>query len=290
MENFRYVRPGSIEEACRLLREHGERARPLAGGQSLLILMKSGVVRPEVVISLRGLAGLRAIREADGGLALGATAIHASVAASSLVRARAPLLAEAAAQIGSPAIRQMGTIGGSLSQADPAADLPPALLCLDARLAVAKAGAIRELPVAEFLRGYYETAMDPDELLTEVRLPALAGGSGSAFLKLRRQATDMATVCVAALVVLDAQGVCREARIGVGAASAAAYRATEAEVVLRGTRLGAAELEEAGRLAQQRAEPATDHRGGAEYKRAMVRVLTARALAQATERARGTGR
>lgn len=287
MQNFRYVRPETVEEACRLLAEHRERARPLAGGQSLLILMKSGLVRPDVIISLRRLAVLRAIREADGGLVVGATATHAAVAASPLVRARAPLLAEAAAQIATPAIREAGTLGGSLSQADPAADLPPALLCLGARLAVTRAGGARELPLAEFLRGYYETSMAPEELLTDVRIPPPLAGSGGAFLKLRRQATDMATVCVAALVALDGQGVCREARIGVGAAGPTAYRAAEAEALLRGTRLGAADLAEAGRLAERRAAPATDHRGGADYKRAMVRVLTGRALAQAAERARG---
>ncbi len=282
---FEYHRPSSLEEALDLLARHGEDAKVLAGGQSLIPLMKLRLATPGHLVDLNRVAGLDAIAEEGGALRIGALTRHAQLAASDLIAARYPTIAAAAPKIADPLVRNLGTIGGSLVHHDPAGDLGSVMLALGASVVLRSASGERELPVSDFLVDTFTTAIRPDEVLTEVRVPAPAGRQGGTYLKLERKVGDFATVAVAVHLAMDDGRVAR-AGIGLTAVGPRNLRAAEAEALLAGAEPSEEALAEAGRLAAAAAEPVSDVRGSAEYKRHVVEVFVRRGLAQALEQAR----
>jgi aerobic carbon-monoxide dehydrogenase medium subunit len=287
MNDFDYRSPRSLDEALAVLGEYGEDARVVAGGTALVTMMRQRLVHPRCLVSLRDVQGLGRI-EANGGLRLGALVTHREAETSPLVRERIPVLAETFRRVATVRIRHMATVGGALAHGDPNQDPPVTLLALGATVEIRGARASRELPVTDFFRDYYETALEPGELVTAVTAPAPPAGSGTAFLKfLPRTADDYATVAAAAIVTLEPDGVrCREARIALGSVGVTPLRATSAEALLRGESLGEGLLHAAGEAAKTAVDPLSDHRGSAAYKREMTGVMVGRVLGQAWEAAR----
>jgi carbon-monoxide dehydrogenase medium subunit len=278
---FDYVEPATLDEALALLAEDPEDTLAMAGGTSLVILMKQELIRPARIIGLRRIAPLRAIDVigAAGGLRLGALATHQALARHDAVRAHAPALAATFAGVATVRIREQGTLGGNLAHADPAQDPPVTLLALDG-VAVAQAkGRTRRIPLDELFVDLFETALEPDELLVRVELPPLPAGARATYKKfLPATLDDYATVSVAAVVATDANGACTHARIALGGAGPVPLRAREAERSLVGRRLDDDAIREAAALAAAATDPIDDLRGSAEYKRAMAGVWTERAL------------
>jgi carbon-monoxide dehydrogenase medium subunit len=285
---FDYRTPHTVDEALALLREHGDDARVVAGGTALVTMMRQRLVLPDCLVSLRDVEGLNRIEAASGGIRLGALVTHRQAEVSPLVAERLPVLAEAFRRVATVRIRHMATVGGSLAHADPNQDPPVTLMALDAKVEIRRAGGRRELPLSGFFRDYYETALEPGELITAVTVPPLPPASGAAFIKfLPRSAEDYATVAVAAIVTLEAGGGrCREARIALGSVAPTPLRAAKAEALLRGGQLDEQLLRAAGAAAKDEVNPLTDHRGSAAYKREMTAVMVGRALTQAWEAAR----
>ena len=283
---FEYLAPTSLDEALALLAEHGDGAKVLAGGQSLVPLLNFRLVRPAYLIDLNEIPGLGEIRQENGRVVIGALARQRAVETSALVRERVPLLADALPQIGHVPIRNRGTIGGSLAHADPAAELPAVVAALDGELVVRGTGGERVLRSEDFFVGYLTTALGPTELLVEVRLPVAPPRTGTAFLEVSRRHGDFALVGVAASVTLDEAGVCTRCAIALTGVGPTPVVAREAARRLVGARLAAETLEDAGRLASVGLSPDGDLHASSEYRRHVAGVLTRRALARALERAR----
>ena len=281
---FEYHRPESLEEALQLLAEHGDEAKVLAGGQSLIPVMKLRLAAPAHLIDISRL-GMDSIAEADGHLVIGALARHRDLERSDLLKARYPVMAAAAPLISDPIVRNLGTIGGSLCHADPAGDWGSVMLALQASVVLRSGRGERELPISEFLEDTFTTALEPDEILTEVRVPQPAGSSGGTYLKMERKVGDFATVA-AALHLSLSNGTIERAGIGLTAVGSKNLQATDAEASLAGAEPTEAALAEAGRLAAEASSPVTDVRGSAEYKRHIVDVYVRRGLATALEKAR----
>jgi len=235
---FAYHAPATISESVALLAEHGDDAKPLAGGQSLVPLMNLRLAAPSVLVDLNGIGELAYVFDDGVRLVLGAMTRHRVVAGSDRVRAACPLLAHAASHIGYPAIRARGTIGGSLAHADPVSELPCVAMTLDAELVLASAAGRRSVPAADFFQGYFTTAIEPGELLVEVRFPQVGDGAGWGFAELARKAGDYALVAAASEVTVR-HGKVVEARIGLAGAADRPVRATAAEQLLRGREVGA---------------------------------------------------
>jgi len=285
---FEYHVPTSLAEATALLARL-EDAKVLSGGQSLIPMMKLRLATPRHVVDINRIPGLAYVRETDGVLAIGALARESDLEASEAVRARYPILAETCRVVADPLVRNLATICGNLAHGDPANDHPATMLVLGAEVVMVGPRGERRLPVASFFTGLFATALRPDEILTEIRVPAPPPRSGGAYIKLERKVGDFATAAVAAQVTLAPDGTCVRAGIGLTNVGATAIVARRAAASLQGKRLDDAALGEAGRVAAAEADPSDDLRGPADYKRDMVRVLTARALRRAAERA-GTGR
>lgn len=284
---FEYHVAKSLEEALRLLDQHGDEAKVLAGGHSLLPLMKLRLASPRYVIDIGRIAQLDYIREGNGKLAIGALSTHAAIAGSSLVKAKCPLLAETAAEIGDVQVRNRGTIGGSLAHADPAADYPAAILALDAEIEVASAAGRRTLAASAFFVDLLTTQLRPGELVTEVRVPANGVRSGAAYAKLHQPASGFAVVGVAAWVRLSAKGSIEQARVGVTGVAAKAYRALAVEKALSGKKPSEKLLAEAVRGAAKGVEALSDLHASRDYRREMASVFARRALEKALARAAG---
>lgn len=282
---FEYLAPKTLQEAVSLLGRHGDEAKLLAGGHSLLPLMKLRLASPRYVIDLGRIRELSYIREAEGKIAIGAMATHATLEASDLLRRRAAALAEAAAEIGDVQVRNRGTLGGSAAHADPAADYPAALLALGAELRVVSASGERVIPASKFFVDMLTTALRPGEILAEIRVEPDAAGSGSAYRKLHQPASGFALVGVAARIVLDNRGQCREASVGITGVAAKPYRATKVENELRGKKLDAKTIARAAAQAAAGVEPLSDLHASARYRAAMAEVFTRRALSEALARA-----
>jgi carbon-monoxide dehydrogenase medium subunit len=282
---FEYHAPGSIGEATALLTRLGEDAKILSGGQSLIPLMKLRLASPRHVVDINGISGLAGIREADGFLRIGALTRETDLEESDVVRARYPLLHDACQAIADPIVRNLATLGGNLAHGDPANDHPAAMLALGAQIVAAGPRGERTIPVASFFTGPFATALAPDEILVEVRVPIPAPRSGGAYLKLERKVGDFATAAVAVQVTLGAGDTCDHVGIGLTNVGLTPIEATAAEAALRGTRPDETEIAHAARLAAGAAQPSEDLRGSVEYKKDLVRVLTARALRKALARA-----
>ena len=281
---FEYVAPKTLEEAVRLLERHGDEAKLLAGGHSLLPLMKLRLAQPRYLIDIGRLRGLSYIREENGKIAIGALTTHAEVAASELIRAKCPLLAEAAAEIGDVQVRHRGTIGGSLAHADPAADYPAAILALDAEIVVASTGGARSIAARDFFVDMLTTQLRPGEVLSQVRIPVQAPRIGTAYCKLHQPASGFAIVGVAARVAVR-DGKIEEVAVGITGLGPKAFRAEGVEKALRGKKATAALLAEAAHHAESETEPLSDIHASAEYRGEMAIVFTRRALEKALSRA-----
>jgi aerobic carbon-monoxide dehydrogenase medium subunit len=284
---FTLHRPSTAEDACELLARLGEDAVPYAGGTELLLLMKLGLLRPRHLVDVKRIAGFDAI--ADGaGLTVGATVTHRAVERSPLVRARCPLLASVARHVANVRVRNIGTVGGNLAFADPHSDLATLFLVLDARVELVSPRGRRELALADFVRGPWETAREPDELLASVRLAPWRPGTAAAYVKFG--VSERPTLGIAVALELDGTGGrVADARLAVGCVSPRPARVPAAEARLAGVAL--TDLEDvtgaAAALAAAAVDPADDLHGSAEYKRAMVAVFARRALGIAAARARG---
>jgi CO/xanthine dehydrogenase FAD-binding subunit len=288
---FRYVRPGSLDEVVTLLAQRGGEAKLLAGGQSLVPMLNMRLVRPAILVDLNTIPDLDRIEPtSEGGVAIGALVRHADLVGSPVVRERAPLLAEAARHIGHAAIRNRGTLGGSVAHADPAAELPAVLVALDAVLTLRGRSGARSVPAIDFFRGLLSTALETDEILTEIRVPPQPPGWG--FAELARRPGDFALAGIAAVVraAADDPGRCERARlVGFGVGDRP-VRFMSAEGILAGARLDAGVAEEAAAAAGPASDPPGDVHASSEYRRHLATVLAERALLQAFDRACGAPR
>ena len=290
MRDFDYHAPRTLDEALQLLAQHGDKARVLAGGTDLVLMMTDRVVAPEHVIDIKNVAELARLEwGADGSLVMGAATAFRTLEKDARVIQTFPGLALAAGEVGSWQIRNLGTVGGNLCTASPSAEIAPILLALDAEVEIASRKGRRTVPLGQFHTGVRRTVLEPDELLVSVKVRAPQGKAGSHYIKLKeREKMDIAFVGVASAVELEgSDGVVKSARIALGAVAPTPIRASEAEAKLKGQRLTDELLAEAGRLAAQAAKPISDVRASAEYRREMVDVLTRRTLTQALEIARG---
>jgi aerobic carbon-monoxide dehydrogenase medium subunit len=280
---FEYRTPKSLKEVHATLKEFGSDAKLIAGGTSLVIMMRQRLVRPNCLVSLRSVRGLNSIEIHDGGTRIGGLATHREVESSSLLRRRLPLLAETYHHVATIRIRNMATVGGGLAHADPNQDPPPTLIALGATVKATSADGSRVIPLDEFFTDYYETVLKPDEIVTEVFIPKMAPSSAGAYLKfLPRTADDYATVSAAAVLTLDKAGkTINDVRIALGSVGVTPIRATAAEAVLRGQPVKAEAFAEAGEKAKEAVDPVSDFRGSAAYKKEMAGVFVRRALEKA---------
>lgn len=283
---FEYHAPASVAEAVGLLERLGEDAKILAGGHSLVPAMRFRLAAPEALIDINGITELAYIRDQGDHLAVGAMTREAELEHSAIVAQRYPMLADAGKVIADPLVRNRGTLGGNLAHADPANDHPAVMLAYGATILAEGPGGSREIPVDDFFTGLFESALAPNELLIEVRIPAPGAGSGSAYVKLERKVGDYA-ISAAAVNLTVSGGTCTAARIGLTNVSAVPMRATGAEAALAGNALTDEAIEAAGQAAAQECDPSGDLRGSAEYKRDVTRVLVKRAVRKAMERAQG---
>ncbi len=284
---FSYHAPASVAAATALLAQHGDDAKILSGGQSLIPLMKLRLATPKHLVDINRIPGLAYVREADGGLAIGALVRESDVEESEIIRARFPILLDTTRMIADPLVRNLATVCGNLAHADPANDHPATMLALGAEVVAVGPRGERRIPIEGFFIGPFTTTLKPDEILTEVRLPTPPSRSGGAYVKLERKVGDYATAAVAAQLTLDSNGACERVGIGLTNVGATPIKASRAEVFLKGKRLDDGVIRQAAQLAADESQPEPDLRGSAEYKRDLVRVLTARALRKAHERAGG---
>ena len=282
---FDYSRPQTLSEAVALLQQYGDTAKILSGGQSLIPMMKMRLARPEYLIDINQIADLRYIKEDNGYLKIGGLTREADLESSELIRSKYPIILDTASVIADPQVRNLATVGGNLAHGDPANDHPATMLALEAEVIAVGPHGARSIPVKEFFLGVFTTALEHGEILTEVRLPVPGERSGGAYFKLERKVGDFATVGVATQVTLDGEGVCRRAGIGLTNVGATPLKAGSAEEFLRGKALDEENIKRAADLAAEAAEPSSDLRGPADYKVAMIRELTKRALTRAGERA-----
>jgi carbon-monoxide dehydrogenase medium subunit len=286
---FEYTAVGSVEEAVAELGQHGDAAKVLAGGQSLLPILNMRLAAPGRLVDLNRVGELAFVAARDGGVAIGAMTRQRAAERHALVAAHVPLLADALPWVGHFQIRNRGTVGGSLSHADPAAELPAVAVCLDARLTVRGPRGERVVGAGAFFRGPMTTVLDPVELLTGVWFPAAAPNSGAAWLELARRHGDYALVGVAAVVTLAGERV-GEARLAVSGVGDQPVRAREAEALLAGEPLTAASLAAAAEAVRRAIDPGGDIHATATFRRRVAGVLAGRALRLAAARAKGTAR
>jgi aerobic carbon-monoxide dehydrogenase medium subunit len=284
---FDYHAPITIGEATGLLARLGEDAKVLSGGQSLIPLLKLRLATPRHLVDINRIPGLAYVKETDGALRIGALAREVDLDESEVVRARYPLLADATRVIADPLVRNLATVAGNLAHGDPANDHPAVMLALGAEVTATGPSGERRIPIGAFFTGPFETALRRDELLTEIRVPAPAPRSGGSYMKLERKVGDFATAAVAAQVTLAADGTCAAVGIALTNVGLTPIKAEKAEGALKGKRPDEAAITQAAQLAADAARPEADLRGSVEYKKDMVRVLTARALRKAIERAGG---
>jgi aerobic carbon-monoxide dehydrogenase medium subunit len=282
---FDYIAPQSLDEAMRALADHGKDAKLLAGGHSLLPLLKLRLANPKLLIDLSRIPGLGEISEQDGKIAIGALATHYEIESSELLKKKCPLLPETAREIGDVQVRNRGTIGGSLSHADPAADWPAAILALGGELGLRGPKGRRTLGAEQFFLGPMTTAIEPNEILTEIRMAILGRRTGSAYHKMAQQASGFAIVGVAVSIRLDGKGRCEEVGIGVTGLSDKAFRAHAAEERLRGNKLTAKLIEESAARVADGIEPLEDLHAGGQFRAHLARVYAARAIQEAVKRA-----
>jgi carbon-monoxide dehydrogenase medium subunit len=282
---FDYAVPQSVDEAVAMLAEHGDQAKVLAGGQSLIPLMKLRFAAPEVLVDINRIEQLRGLTREDGYLRIGALVRHAECERSELLHGRYGVLGTAAPQISDPLVRNLGTVCGSVAHADPQGDWGSALLAAGASVVARGPSGSREIPLSELFVGPFTTTLEPTEVVTEVRVPDPGPRAGGSYQKLERKVGDFATAAAAVHLQLDAGGKIGRAGIALTAVGPTNLRAERAEQALIGAEPGAEVFAEAARLAAEEAQPQADHRGDVEYKRNVVRVFVERGLRAAAESA-----
>ena len=281
---FEYHAPGSVEDALEILERYGDEAKVLAGGQSLIPLMKLRFASPRALVDINRIEGLDSIAEDDGFLSIGALVRHSDCETSATLRGRYGVLGDAAPQISDPIVRNRGTVVGSLTHADPQGDWGSALLATGARLEVISSAGTRTIPLDELFQGPFTTSLQPNEIATAVQIPDPGARAGGTYLKLERKVGDFATVGVAVHLSLD-NGRVGSAGIALTGVGAKNLRATAAEQALAGAELNDDTIRAAAEAAAEAAQPRSDHRGSADYKRSVVRVFTERGLRKAAETA-----
>lgn len=276
--SFEYHAPTSVAEAVALLDQHGEDAKLLAGGHSLIPLMKTRLAEPSVLIDLGKIGSMSYINESDGGLAIGAMTTYTEIAGSGLVQARAPMLADASGQVADNQVRNRGTIGGSLSHSDPAGDLPAVALALGAQLTTSSSGAHRTIAADDFFVDLLTTALEANEILSEIVIPGAPSGTGSAYVKFANKASHYAVVGVAAVVTLGSDGACQSARVAITGAGPKATRAGGSEAALVGSRLDDGAIQAAASAAGNGIDFNEDVHASAEYRAHLTQVYAGRAI------------
>lgn len=284
---FEYHSPTSLREALRILRRYPGEAKVMAGGHSLLPLMKLRLAQPAHVVDLRRIDNLAYIREQNGGLAIGPLTTYYMLETSSLVLQRAPAIAETASLVADLQVRNKGSIGGAIAHADPAGDIPAVMLALEATMRTTGGGRARNLPAQRFFVDLFTTSLRETELITEISIPGAPPRTGSAYLKFANKASHYAIVGVAAVVTLDSRGACQRVRIGVTGAGSKPVRARSAERFLTGKEPTDRNLRQAAQRASAGIDFLSDLHGSAEYREHLTHVFTGRALEQALGRASG---
>src|SRR5580658_3605767 len=282
---FEYLRPQTIPEAIAFLQQYGDDAKILSGGQSLIPMMKFRLARPGYLIDINRISGLSYIKEEGGFLKIGGLTREAELEASPLIRSKYPILIDTAHVIADPQVRNLATVAGNLAHGDPANDHPATMLALGAQVVATGSGSERIIPIEVFFLSLFSTALQPGEILTEIRIPVPATRSAGAYFKLERKVGDFATAAVAVQVTLDGNGIVQKVGIGLTNVGPTPIKAQQAEDFLRGEKLDAANILQAAQLAADAAQPSSDLRGPAEYKKGLVKELAKRALARAAERA-----
>jgi carbon-monoxide dehydrogenase medium subunit len=286
VEKFDYLEPRSLDKAVSLLAQYGEEAKVMAGGQSLVVMMRQRLLTPRYLISLSEIPGLDQIEERGEEISIGALTTHREVATSPIVNRRLKLLAQAVGSIGSPAVKNLGTLGGDLCMNEVGADPPQALLALEARARILGPRGERIIPLDDFFTGYLETCLGVDEMLTHILIPIPPETMRQVYLKHCLRVLDRALVGVAlALDLNDRDRVCRDIRIGLGGVAPTPFRARRAEEILRGNPLNDDLVEKAGQAASEEARPLSDVHGSSDYRRKMVQVFVRRAIGKAMENA-----
>lgn len=281
--SFDYHSPSTISEAIALLQEHGDEAKILSGGHSLIPMMKLRFASPSVIVDINNISGLSDIVEENGVIKIGALCREAQVEHSELLSHHFPIFKDVAKLIADPQVRNMGTIGGNLAHGDAANDQPAVMMALNASVVITGSEGDRIVPIDEFFYGFYTTALAEDEILTQIQIPIPPGGTGNAYHKLERKVGDYATAGVAAQLTMDG-GTCTHCRIGLTNVSPVPMRVERSEQALIGTDLNDDVLQTAADYASEDCEPSADLRGSEEYKRAMVGVLLKRMVKKAKER------
>jgi carbon-monoxide dehydrogenase medium subunit len=288
IRDFEYLSPKTLKEALTLWDKYGDEAKVIAGGQSLLVLMRQGLVAPKYLIDIKGISELSYIKsDAKVGLRIGALTTHRAIEKSPLIRKGFAVLAEMENRLASIQTRNWGTIGGNICHADPAGDPAPVLIALNATLTTASLRGERNMAVEDFALDYFETALEPGELLTEIQAPAAPPHTGTAYSKFNIIQSDLATVGVAVSVTLGSgDGICQDIRIALGAAAPTAMRAKKAEAAVRGKKITDNLLKEAGEIASTEVEPISDIVASEEYRRELVKVMVSRVGKEALARAK----
>ena len=285
--SFEYFSPRTLEEALSLLQKLGPDAKLLSGGQSLIPMMKLRLVSPPYIVDINRIPGLDYVTESDGQLRIGALAREHQIESSDLVRSKLPILYDTAKVIADPLVRSQSTICGNLAHGDPANDHPATMLALGATVIATGPSGQREIAIEDFFPGLFTTALEANEILTEIRVPLPPPSSGGAYLKVERKVGDYATAGVAVQIALDGSGACSRAGIGLTNVGFTPLRAQKAEAFLIRKALDESTIRGASEIASGESQPVDDIRGSADYKRDLVRVLTGRALNLAIRRAKG---
>ena len=281
--SFEYHLPGTIKDALDLLGKHKDDAKLLAGGHSLLPAMKLRLARPAHLVDLRKVPGLTGIKEEGGSIVIGAMTTHYAIESSPMVKTKCPVLAQAAAMIGDPMVRNLGTIGGSLAHADPAADYPAAIIALGAEMVAEGPKGKRTIKADDFFKGLLTTALGPDEIMTEVRVPVCGPNVSAAYLKFPHPASRFAVVGVAAVLTMDGAKVSK-AGVGITGAGTKAVRAKGVEAGLSGKSLDAATIQAAADKAPDGVDVQADLQGSVDYKKHLLKVFARRAIEAATKK------
>src|SRR5215467_2508646 len=281
--SFDYHTPGTVKEALELLGRHKDDAKLLAGGHSLLPAMKLRLATPKHLVDLRKVPGLTGVKEEGGAIVIGAMTTHYAVETSPVVKAKCPMLAQVAGQIGDPMVRNLGTIGGSLAHADPAADYPAAIIALGAEMVAEGPKGRRTIKADDFFKGLLTTALADDEILTEIRVPASAANVKSAYMKFPHPASRFAVVGVAAVLTMDA-GKISKASIGITGAGTKAVRATGVEGAIAGKAADAASIQAAAEKGADGVDVQADLQGSEEYKKHLLKVFSKRAIEAAAKK------
>jgi aerobic carbon-monoxide dehydrogenase medium subunit len=286
--SFHYVAPGSVQETLGLLQEHGPDAKLLGGGQSLIQLMNLRLTYPEMIIDINNIESLAYVRPDNGTLSIGALTRISTLERDQTVMSRMPLLSEASGWVAYPAIRNRSTLGGLLAYADPLAELPAVMVALDAEIDISTDSGSRTVPANDFFTGSYETVLEPDELITAIRIPGLPDRTGSAFIEFARREREYALAGVAAAVSLDSDGTIDDARLGLCSVSASPVRAREAEDAIRGMQPDSDAWASArDAVLNALTDVPSDIHGSGDYRRHLAGVLVERALEKAASRAGG---